>query len=1437
MNKKLLVILVVVAAMLISFSLLMAAKAPIKGPVEKYVKQAFTHQQSATTMPEAPAINKQAATVEATGRPQKGLPSHVSLSGTPVRMGAPSGKDLCNLMGAAAWFVGDWIYGLEYYANYQDPEEFGCTAVWPFQVTEIDFQLNFPAEWVEMDVSVQGFIFADAGTPSCPLPEATPGFINACSTAVFTYTIPAGGGYFELPMPLTEECCVYAPYFAVVYISTDLSGLSVDMVSEDNATAFCRSYNDYGTGWIDLVQSVGFPGPLMLYTQGYTSPQNNCPTQGDTCGVTSVTPPTIQVLAGGTANFTANVYFQGAQTSCMLTVTPDPACPTCVTTITPNPVDTPATSATITIVTDPSTPPGTYAIDCGGAKASATLIVLAPNDSCEVARYISAPGYYFSGWSAGDQNAILLDPAMCTACGPNVYPFHIQMVNSRWVNWTGTSTSLDVIFHIYEAPTPYCDGPGVEIYQFPATITAWSPTYVAVPLPDVICVDGPFWLAAEYVSCTPADDFPALRMSNQTYADTCTQFNYYGGAWYEWADFWTPPPPGYFYLSAIGSCQGVDCPITCDMQQDNGAPQSFFSSFASGDKVAKYYDPEEYCAPPVYPYRIHDVDLAMYNPTGTPAVDVQIGIYLECQVPCDGPGTQIYLSPTFTLNPPSGISMQHIVLPEPICIYEPFFVALEYASGTAGTTPSILFDNKTIPMDTCHGWMYYQPYSPPWIEWSDFWTLPAPGRPMIRISGFTNDPACEPEPCDTTLRALDTLRTRVYLWRNPSRYGDTWQAQRFQMPGDFGGRLDEFKIAFYATGSTGTPNPDFYVWLSDGVYPLDNNPPYQAIADFHITYADIVFHPGTTTVTTWQRGVEFDPSEMFHIGWGHAFTPGDTLRSMSDDGSYNSDRSAEWTGGTGPWGTMLDDWGLGLNFEIYAYMCLGPQISATFSMKCTPAKAFGTPGDPPTNKYKVELSPLVGYNLPVTLSLLSVSPSPAPGNIFAAFVPNGVAPPCTSDAAITVAPNTPYGDYTLTFQGVGTDAQTKTCNVTLTVQPPYDQGVVHFNHGTQGTSNFGALGSDASTDNFVWYGTNYLFDGSFVSAVEGTPQNEHFALDVYDCSHVGFIPTQHMVITHDPWCPGSPYEEYYGEVAYSNFYTEEDVISCEYDSVFIIGLSDVTCTDFSIKIKIYYNPTPTPIPLLHFGLYEDWDVGDAYNNWGDMDTLHNLMYQFDPVDPSLVFGMMKAPFYNGLMHNMVFVRNPIYVWPNAGFCSATGGFEGLDSLYALMSRPGFVYPEMPDTDMSMLMCPPPMTLNPGDKHIEVWIDFGRNTADGMTWQQWYHKILRYAGFYRGDVDASDTLELPALDVSDLVYLLNYLYDNGPEPVPFVDQADVNASGPYGVCNCTALDFNCPRNNVDVADLVYLINYVFKNGPAPLDRVRFIEQCWTRPSLFTEPLWQ
>jgi hypothetical protein len=54
-----------------------------------------------------------------------------------------------------------------------------------------------------------------------------------------------------------------------------------------------------------------------------------------------------------------------------------------------------------------------------------------------------------------------------------------------------------------------------------------------------------------------------------------------------------------------------------------------------------------------------------------------------------------------------------------------------------------------------------------------------------------------------------------------------------------------------------------------------------------------------------------------------------------------------------------------------------------------------------------------------------------------------------------------------------------------------------------------------------------------------------------------------------------------------------------------------------------------------------------------------------------------------------------------------------------------------------------------------------------------------------------------IDISDLTYLVAYLFQGGPPP-PCQEEVDMNGSG-----------------QVDVSDLTYLVEYLFLGGPPPV----------------------
>jgi hypothetical protein len=693
---------------------------------------------------------------------------------------------------------------------------------------------------------------------------------------------------------------------------------------------------------------------------------------------------------------------------------------------------------------------------------------------------------------------------------------------------------------------------------------------------------------------------------------------------------------------------------------------------------------------------------------------------------------------------------------------------------------------------------------------------------------------CGEEPCapESVVTLLD-YGAPTWIFAYPSTSGRNYINQRFSLPVYHGGRLDQIKLAFY--NKKGTPSPNVYVWLDDGNgLPLDANPPSNAMMTYNIPAAQVVVFPTYQVVQTWEDGIYFDPGEEFHIGYSIDLSQtGDTLSHVYDDYTDEnapfSDRVSAWWPGD-YWENWYDHYGLNINMIMSAVMCATAPPESTFALTALPTTGYISPGDADHNVFDVTVIPIVGYALNVDLD---IDPASVPAGITYYYDPASGTPEFASDLYLSCGGAVPYGSYTLKLRGTGADAQVRTKDVTLIVQPPYDEVMVPFygegkDQNAQRATNFGAVGNDAA-DNFLWYGLSTLFDGSFAIA---TTDPDHMALDIYNCHYWGWVPQGHIVLYDMP--------EYDAHVAFGEFCCDEEIsgvpgVPGECDSVFIVGIEKCDTViigdppdtilmpaDFSIKIKIFYTEG-APIEDMYISLFEDWDVGTvtyaSYNNWVDMDPDHNLIWQYGVQEVDQVFGMMKAPFYDDPMYNMVAVRNPEYVWPNEGFCDDAGGFWGLDSLYWLMTTAGVVPPTPPDTDFSLMMTAGPVTIAPGNPHIEIWIDFGRDLTDGFSWAQWYHRVLRYAGFYRGDVNASDFLEVPSLDVSDLVYLINYLFKQGPAPHPYADQGDLNANG-----------------IVNMEDIVYMINYVFKGGPPPKDCVRFIPGKWCRTSLFESPNW-
>ncbi len=93
---------------------------------------------------------------------------------------------------------------------------------------------------------------------------------------------------------------------------------------------------------------------------------------------------------------------------------------------------------------------------------------------------------------------------------------------------------------------------------------------------------------------------------------------------------------------------------------------------------------------------------------------------------------------------------------------------------------------------------------------------------------------------------------------------------------------------------------------------------------------------------------------------------------------------------------------------------------------------------------------------------------------------------------------------------------------------------------------------------------------------------------------------------------------------------------------------------------------------------------------------------------------------------------------------------------------------------------------------------GNVSAEGISLRQGYWQDFQTAGCclgaVRGNVDYDPADEV---DISDVIYLVDYMFTGGEAPICF-EEADIDA------------DFVVELN---IADLVYLVRYIFQGGPA------------------------
>jgi len=99
------------------------------------------------------------------------------------------------------------------------------------------------------------------------------------------------------------------------------------------------------------------------------------------------------------------------------------------------------------------------------------------------------------------------------------------------------------------------------------------------------------------------------------------------------------------------------------------------------------------------------------------------------------------------------------------------------------------------------------------------------------------------------------------------------------------------------------------------------------------------------------------------------------------------------------------------------------------------------------------------------------------------------------------------------------------------------------------------------------------------------------------------------------------------------------------------------------------------------------------------------------------------------------------------------------------------------------------------------------SADMTAWDTNLPVVAECSEPLTGDVDVSGNITS-----ADIIYLVNYVFKSGPEPQPCVAVGDVNCTG-----------------DVTSADVIFLVNHTFKSGPEPCTVCVLIgDGTWTCP---------
>jgi hypothetical protein len=444
-----------------------------------------------------------------------------------------------------------------------------------------------------------------------------------------------------------------------------------------------------------------------------------------------------------------------------------------------------------------------------------------------------------------------------------------------------------------------------------------------------------------------------------------------------------------------------------------------------------------------------------------------------------------------------------------------------------------------------------------------------------------------------------------------------------------------------------------------------------------------------------------------------------------------------------------------------------------------------------SGNYSVTITPIGGYSQPVYLDVQGM-----PMEVAWNFDPNPATPPeYHSWLNLSTSMTTPPGVYDLTIIGTDPIDHTDSTDVVLIVttwHPPYMTNWIHSRYTTMAKTNYGAEGqTQIIAPSFFWHGGEYLIDFAHTERRSGGS-----IVIGNDSTNLALS----YGIDHRDFTPSESLKIDTARVdgmlvEYGTAKYLHNTMPLEV-TMLSVGFMDSVFGGGEAILQefIVENQFMWPIDNIHFSLFLDWQVGDPLLNVCHYDSLYNYYYQYSTSPANEVLGVMRIPDKDtSIFKGFLAVDNSLYIDPQNGWRK--------DSLWACMTRGTWDNSAGP-TNLSALLTSQPFRLEYGEKHLDSYWLYGYymfGDKSGDPFQRFLFNLLKLKGYYRGDVNCDGII-----NAADVVYLINYLFIRGPAPLPFVDQGDVNIDA-----------------KVDASDIVYLINYLFIRGPQPRDYDRWL----------------